>query len=89
MLANKSGTTASTARSEAMSVADDLPPTNLNPVKPTDGGEPEQRAILSLDQLQTMISESIQAILSALKNAIATKVTDSIPTGSRGPASIQ
>ena len=34
-----------------MSKADDLPPTNLNPVEPTDGGEPEQRAILSLDQL--------------------------------------
>ena len=61
-----------------MSEADDLPPTNLNLVEPTDGGEPEQQDILSLDQLQTMIFKTIQATLSALKNAIATKVTQSL-----------
>ena len=64
-----------------MSDIEDPPPTNPNPVEPTDGGkqrQPEQQAVLSIDQLQTMISGSIQAALPALENVIATKVVQSL-----------
>ena len=48
------------------------------PTEPTNEGEQHRRTELSLDQLQTMITGSIQAALPSLEEAIATKVADSL-----------
>ena len=46
---------------------------------PQNGGERQQRqTVLLMDQLQTMITGSIQAALPSLEDAIATKVTQSL-----------
>ena len=49
-----------------------------DPTEPTNEGEQHRRTELSLDQLQTMITGSIQAALPSLEEAIATKVADSL-----------
>ena len=52
-----------------------------NPHSPDDqtgGVEQPRRAELSMDQLQSMITGSIQAALPSLENAIAEKVTQSL-----------
>ena len=46
--------------------------------EPTNEGEKQRRTELSLDQLQTMIRDSIQAALPSLEEAIATKVAESL-----------
>ena len=58
-----------------MSQDDDNP---HDPTNPTDEGEQRTRTKLSMDQLQTMITRSIQAMLPTLEDAIAGKVTESL-----------
>ena len=49
-----------------------------DPTEPTDEDEQQRRTELSLDQLQTMITSSIQAALPSLEQAIAAKVAESL-----------
>ena len=58
-----------------MSQDDDNP---RDPTNPTDEGEQRTRTKLSMDQLQTMITRSIQAMLPTFEDAIAGKVTESL-----------
>ena len=58
----------------------------INPADPANQGSElfEQRTVrLSMEQLQTMITGSTEAAMPALKNAIATKVTNSLQAGGR------
>lgn len=45
----------------------------------------EQLTVLSMAQLQTMITDSVQAALPSLENAIATKVADSLQSQGKPP----
>ena len=58
---------------------DDLGANPCGPDDPTDGAEQPRRAeSVSMDQLQSMITSSIQAALPSLENAIVGKVAQSL-----------